>query len=133
MLDPITAALAADFHLWGTISEVCGPIHVTQSTLEVFAKREIEAQNNIDRQTGMTSWQDGRLTFIEISREQNKAAYDEKKRQREDVLAHCKIATAVPQTDLTGQNLEISEMLGSAARDSVLAAEGNGLLLLSGL
>ena len=131
VLDPITAALMSDFHLWGTISQVCGQVHVTQSTLEVFAKREIEAKNNIDRQTGMTSWQDGRLIFIEISPEQNKAAYEEKKRQREDVLARCKIATAVPQTDLSGQNLKIAEMLGTAARDSVLAAEGNELLLLS--
>ena len=38
VLDPITAALASDFHLWETISKVCGPVHVTQSTLEVFAK-----------------------------------------------------------------------------------------------
>ncbi|MBB3992749.1 hypothetical protein GGR95_000368 [Sulfitobacter undariae] len=44
VLDPITAALASDFHLWKTISEVCRQIHVTQSTLEVFAKREIEAK-----------------------------------------------------------------------------------------
>lgn len=131
VLDPITAALISDFHLWDTISRVCGQVHVTQSTLEVFAKREIEAKNNVDRQTGMTSWRDGRLTFIEISPEQNKAAHEEKKRQREDVLAHCKIATAVPQTDLSGQNLKIAEMLGTAARDSVLAAEGNELLLLS--
>jgi len=131
VLDPITAALMSDFHLWGTISQVCGQIHVTQSTLEVFAKREIEAKNNIDRRSGVTQWQDGRLNFIEISPEQNRAAYEEKKRQREDVLAHCKIATAVPRADLTGQNLEISEMFGAPARDSILAAEGNELLLLS--
>ncbi|MEM0989790.1 MAG: tetratricopeptide repeat protein [Pseudomonadota bacterium] len=131
VLDPITAALISDFHLWGTISKVCGHVHVTHSTLEIFAKREIEAKNSIDRRTGMTSWQDGRLILIEISPEQNKAAYDEKKRQREDVLAHCKIATALPQTDLSGQNLSIAEMLGEAARDSVLAADGNELLLLS--
>jgi tetratricopeptide (TPR) repeat protein len=131
VLDPITAALISDFHLWGPISEVCGQVHVTQSTLEIFAKREIEAKNNIDRRTGVTQWQDGRLRFIEISPEQNRAAYEEKKRQREDVLAHCKIATAVPQADLTGKNREISEMLGASARDSILAAEGNELLLLS--
>ena len=131
VLDPITAALISDFHLWGAISKICGQVHVTQSTLEVFAKREIEAKNNIDRKSGVTQWQNGRLTFIEISPEQNKADYEEKKRQREDVLAHCKIATAVPQADLTGQNREISEMLGASARDSILAAEGNKLLLLS--
>lgn len=131
VVDPITAALASDFHLWKTISEICGPVHVTQSTLEVFAKREIEAKNNIDRQTGMTSWQDGRLTIIEITPEQNRAFYEEKKRQREDVLAHCGIASAVPQSDLVGQNQEISEMLGSAARDTILAADGGGFLLLS--
>lgn len=67
VLDPIIAALVSDFHLWDTISEVCCPIHVTHSTLEVFAKREIEAKNNIDRQTGMTSWQEGHLVFNEIS------------------------------------------------------------------
>ena len=78
---------------------------MTQSTLEVFAKREIEAKNNIDRRSGVTQWQDGRLSFFEISPEQNRAAHEEKKRQREDVLAHCKVATAVPQADLTGQNL----------------------------
>lgn len=131
VLDPITAALVSDFHLWETISKVCGPVHVTQSTLEVFAKREIEAKNNIDRRSGITSWQDGRFTMIEITPEQNQVDFEVKKRQREDVLAHCKIATSVPQADLEGQNLEISEVLGSSARDSVLAAEGNGLLLLS--
>ena len=47
------------------------------------------------------------------------------------MLAHCRIATAVPKADLTGQNLEISEMFGASARDSILAAEGNELLLLS--
>lgn len=31
--------------------------------------------------------------------------------------------------DLSGQNLKISEMFGASARDSILAAEGNGLLL----
>lgn len=131
VLEPITAALVSDFHLWKTILTICGPIHVTQSTLEVFAKREIEAKNNIDRQTGMTSWQNGRLAFIEISPEQNRAFYEGKKRQREDILAHCKIASAVPKADLAGQNLEISEMLGSAAMDSILAADGGGFLLLS--
>ena len=131
VLDPITAALASDFHLWKTISEVCGPIHVTQSTLEVFAKREIEAKNNIDRQIGMTSWKNGHLSFIEITPEQNGVLYEEKKRQREDILPHCRIASAVPKTDLVGQNLEISEMLGSAAMDSILAADGGNLLLIS--
>lgn len=131
VLDPITAALASDFHLWKTISEVCGPIHVTQSTLEVFAKRAIEAKNNIDRQTGVASWQNGHLSFIEITPEQNRSFYEEKRRQREDILVHCKIASAVPKTDLVGQNLEISEMLGSAAMDSILAADGGDLLFLS--
>lgn len=131
VLDPITASLASDLHLWDAILKVCGPIYVTQSTLEVFAKREIEAKNNIERQVGMTSWQEGRLVLIEISPEQNRAAYEEKKRQREDVLANCKIASAVPQADLIGQNFEISEMLGASARDSILASEGNKLLLLS--
>jgi hypothetical protein len=131
VLDPITAALASDFHLWETISKVCGPVHVTQTTLEVFAKREIEAKNNIDRRSGITSWQDGRFTMIEITPEQNQIDFEVKKRQREDVLAHCKIATSVPRADLEGQDLEISEVLGSSARDSVLAAEGNGFLLLS--
>ena len=37
----------------------------------------------------------------------------------------------MPQADLTGQNYEISEMLGAPARDSILASEGNNLLLLS--
>ena len=131
VLDPITAALASDFHLWKTVSQVCGQIHVTQSTLEVFAKREIEAQNNIDRQTGIASWQNGHLAFIEITPEQNRSFYEEKSRQREDILAHCRIASAVPKTDLAGQNLEISEMLGSAAMDSILAADGGDLLFLS--
>lgn len=131
VLDPITAALASDFHLWKTISEICGRIHVTQSTLEVFAKREIEAKNNIDRQTGMRSWQNGHLSFIEITPEQNRSLYEEKSRQRDDIIAHCKIVSAVPKTDLVGQNLEISEMLGSAAMDSILAADGGDLLFLS--
>lgn len=69
--------------------------------------------------------------MIEITPEQNQIDFEVKKRQREDVLAHCKIATSVPRADLEGQDLEISEVLGSSARDSVLAAEGNGFLLLS--
>ena len=111
--------------------KICGPIHVTQSTLRVFAEREIEAQTTIERQTGMTYWQNGRLAYIEITPEQNTAFYEDKKRQREDILAHCKIASAVPKTDLAGKNLEISKMLGSAAMDSIWAADGGGFLLLS--
>ncbi len=131
VLDPITASLASDFHLWTVLAEICGPVHVTQSTLELLAKREIEAQNNIDRQTGMSTWQGGRLAIIEITPEQNRAAYEDKKRQREDILANCKVATAVPPVDLEGRNFEVSQMLGASARDTVFAAAGSDLLLVS--
>lgn len=130
VLDPITAALSSDLNLWGIIKELCGQAYVTQSTLTFFSDRETEAYHNINRLVAVASWQNGEFRIIEIPSDQVKEDFERKKRQHCDIVTHCEIATAIPRDDISDENAKfLREFILSS--DSVLAANGKGILLLS--
>jgi hypothetical protein len=110
---------------------VCGPIAVTQATLDVHQARCAELVQSGDRRTGTMAYRDGRLAFQETTPE----AVARAREVRTNDLAWIRNSTEILPAQPAADPPEVFRMLGAlqGARfcDDIFAASGSGRVLLA--
>lgn len=131
ILDPIALAQLHAMDAVEAVEAVCGRLAITQATIEELRGllRELELHPN-----GYTTVfeHNGEYLRNEISTE---AVENERRKLQsllERVQSRCDVAPAVPRADLKPSMAEgLHEVLGAATYDTLLAAHGSDLILVS--
>ena len=131
VLDAITLSIVRRLGLEKTVAAVCGPIHTTQSVVDLLAFRAFEAKRSVGKKQGYIGWRDNRIVFEEFSEEVLKNAADERAKELSWARSAVAIVPAMPKKDFSQDTRTIIDMVGHVTCDPAVAAEGNGLLLLS--
>jgi len=131
VVDAITLHIIRCLNAEKAVTAVCGPIHITETIIDLLGSRALEAQQNIGKQQGFIAWQDDRFIFQELSEETLKQIAND--RADEFSWARCValIASATPKNDFSQEVRSIIDKVGQVACDSAVAADGNDLLLIS--
>lgn len=131
VLDAITLSVVRRLGVEKAVAEVCGPIHTTQTVIDLLASRDLEAQQNIGKRQGFMAWQNDRLVFQEYSEEMMKQVADERAKELSWARRVIAIAPAIPKKDSSEDIRKTINMLRHNVSDPAIAADGNDLLLLS--
>ena len=130
VVDALTLHVIRLLDLDKPIIAVCGPIGITQSTLDVFLARLAEVLTYKGQLFMTLFYKDGQYFRDEMKAEQ----IDKHIQALEDDLnwikKHCEILPAEGTQDLSSQSREIIRRVGRSFFDEILAAEGAGRLLL---
>lgn len=131
VLDAITLSVIRRLGAEKAVTEVCGPIHTTQTVIDLLASRDLEAQQNIGKRQGFMAWQNDRLVFQEYSEEMMKQVADERAKEFSWARHVAAIAPAIPKKDFSEDTRKTINMLRHNVCNPAIAADGNDLLLLS--
>jgi len=131
VLDAITLSVVRRLGVERAVAEVCGTIHTPQTVINLLANRALEAQQDIGKKKGFMAWQNDRLVFQEYSEEMMKQVADERVKELAWARRRTAIAPAIPKKDFSEETRKIINMIRSNVCDPAIAADGNGLLLLS--
>jgi hypothetical protein len=110
---------------------VCGPIHTPPSVIDLLASRDFEATQSLGKKQGYIGWRNDRFVFEEFSEEVLRNAAGERAKEISWARSAVAIAPAMPKKDFSQETRTIIDMVGHVACDPAVAADGNGLLLLS--
>ena len=131
VLDAITLSVVRRLRVEKAVSAVCGPIHTPQSVIDLLASRDLESRQNIGKKQGYIGWRENRLVMEEFSAEFMKNVAEERAKELSWARSAVAIAPAMPKKDFSQETRTILDMVGHVACDPAVAADGNGLLLLS--
>ena len=131
VLDAITLSIVHRLGIEKPVTAVCGPIRATQSVIDLFASRAFEAKQNMGKKQGYIGWRNDRIVFEEFSLESLKNAADQRAKELLWVRSAVAIVPAMPNNDFSPETRAIIEKVGHLACAAAIAADGNGLLLLS--
>ena len=81
VLDAITLSIVHRLGIEKPVTAVCGPIHATQSVIDLFASRAFEAKQNMGKKQGYIGWRNDRIVFEEFSLESLKNAADQRAKE----------------------------------------------------
>ena len=131
VLDAITLSIVRRLGLEKAVSAVCGPLNTTQSVIELFAFRAFEAQGSVGKKQGYIGWRNNRIVVEEFSEELLKKAAEECAKELSWVRGTVAIVPAMPKKDFSESTQTLTNIIGQKVFDPAIAADGNGLLLLS--
>jgi tetratricopeptide (TPR) repeat protein len=131
VLDAITLSIVRRLGLEKAIIAVCGPLHTTQSVIDLLAFRAFEAARNLGKKRGYIGWRDNRIVFEEFSEEVLKKAADERTKELSWARATVAVVPAMPKKDFSESTRTLAGVVGQTVFDPAVAADSNGLLLLS--
>jgi hypothetical protein len=131
VLDAITLSIVRRLGLDRSIISVCGPLYTAQSVIGLLAYRALKAKEGVGKKQGYVGWRDNRIVFEEFSEEVLKNVADERARELAWARSRVAIVPAMPKKDFSQETRTIIDMVGHIACDPAVAADGNGLLLLS--
>jgi tetratricopeptide (TPR) repeat protein len=131
VLDAITLSIVHRLGIEKAVTAVCGPIHTTQSVTDLFVFRAFEAKQNVGKKQGYIGWRDDRMVFEEFSEDFLKNAADQRAKELSWLRSAVVTAPAMPKNDFLPDTRTIIDKVGHVACDPAIAADGNGLLLLS--
>lgn len=130
VVDGFTAKLIRMLDVEDVVTAVCGPLHTSQTTIELFASRFYEAEAGIGRKQGFMGWQDDKLQLVEIGEEASRQNLQERREDFDWANRSLKVLAALPKADLTGAAKETQDIVGASALAPVLAADGADMPLL---
>ncbi len=131
VLDAITLSVVRRLGIEKAVATVCGPIHTTQSIVDLFASRAFEAEQNKGKEQGFLAWRDEQLVYQEYSPEQVQDAAEERQREADWVKSTARIVSSMPKQNFSPETKNIVNMVGHTACDPAVAADGSDLLLVS--
>ena len=131
ILDAITLSIIHRLGIEKSVTAVCGPIHTTQSVIDLFAFRAFEAKQNVGKKQGYIGWRNDRMVFEEFSEEFLKNAAEQRAKELSWVRSAVAVVPAMPKKDFLPETRIIMGKVGHIVCDTAIAADGNGLLLLS--
>ncbi len=130
VVDGFTAKLIRMLEVEDAVTAICGPLHTSQTTIELFASRFFEAKAGVGRKQGFMSWYNGKLQLVEISEDANRQMLQERKDDFDWANRRLTVLPALPKADLTGAAKETIDIVGASAVAPVLAADGADMPLL---
>jgi hypothetical protein len=131
ILDAITLSLVRTLQIEDIVTSVCGPIYTTQSVIDLFINRAMEAKQDIGKKRGNLTWNGNHLVLTEYTDEITKQIAEEREDERLWAISTAKIIGAMPKLDFSKEVNTIIDMFGINSCDTAIAANGNNLLLLS--
>jgi len=131
VVDIATLHCIRHLNLEDAVRAVCGPMAVTQATLDLHQARCAELVQSGDRRTGSMAYRDGRLAFQETTPE----AVARARQVRTDDLAWIRnsieILPAQPAADPREPFRMLGALQGARFCDDIFAASGSGRVLLA--
>lgn len=131
VLDPITLVAVRRLGIEDAVRAVCGPLKVTQSVLDVLIIRAEEARRSVGRKQGFMSYHNGSIQITALTPEQLLADLKIRDDELEWAKAATEIVPAIPASDLSGEQLALTDLMEEYAWEPVVAAQGQGLMLLT--
>jgi tetratricopeptide (TPR) repeat protein len=131
VLDAITLSIVRRLGLESAIISVCGPLYTTQSVIGLLAHRAFDAEESVGKKRGYIGWRNNQIVFEEFSEEVLKNVADERTAELAWAKGGVSIVPAMPKKDFSEETRRIIDTVGHIACDPAIAADGNGLLLLS--
>ena len=131
VVDSVTAVMIKRLGAKSIVEAICGPIHTTQSVIDLLSSRSLEMRTSGNSQKGAISWQDGRVQVTSFSAEAVSNATQEREDEHRWAVENCKIVSAAPSKDLMGDLKKFAEQLPPYAIDPAIVADAHGLILVS--
>ncbi len=131
VLDAITLSIVRRLGVEYAVRTICGPIHTPQSVFDLLTSRAIEAKYSIGKKQGFLSWRDEQLVFDEYTDEFLEGVAKEREKELSWAKKSAGVVPAIPKKDFSKDTRILIDIVGSAATDPAVAADGNELLLLS--
>ncbi len=132
IVDTLTAHLIRFLNVVDAVEAVCGPIGVTQSTIDEFREelRELE-RLPADGRGGQAGWRDGRLVFQETTPEMRARWIDTMRADIAWLTEACTLIPAEADQDVPHTMRGMSSAVDDTFLDPILAADGSNRLLLA--
>lgn len=128
--DALTLYIIRRLGLEDTIEEMCGPIGMTESSVDVFRQRKEDIELHGGKPFLVMSFQNGQYFREEITAEKLRGALDEIQNDLNWIEKDCDILPAESDLGVSPTFREISKRFGSDLFDSILAADGSQRILL---
>lgn len=130
VVDILTFHIIRRFNIEDAASVICGPIGLTESSVDVLRRRKDEIESHIGKPLMTLGWEDGKYIREEITEEQLRCALNVIDDDLAWIDVHCEILPAEGAREVPREIKKISDVMGWRFLDSILAAEGSNRLLL---
>lgn len=121
-----------------TIEEEFGPIGVTQTTIDIFARRLREAESSSisdegagTRKAGVIAVRDGQIVFSERTKEEVERKIELLRSDLDWLKSGCELVPAVAKTDPDDTVVRFRREEGGGFFDDIFAADGSCRVLIS--
>lgn len=131
VVDAVTLSTIRRLDIADAVRSVCGPLHTTQSVLDLFAHRAVLKRSEVGKSSGFLAWQDGRLVFQEYTVEMLEEVARECEEESAWAIRETTPISAMPGKEIREEILNLLDIVGHSTFDPAFAAQGSGLLLLS--
>lgn len=130
VVDILTLHIIRRLGIEDAISAICGPIGITESSIDVLRLRKAKIASHIGKPFMSLFWKDGQCFREEITEELLQEALKTVNNDLDWIGKHCEILPAEGKRDVPPEIRKISDVFGKHFFDSILAAEGSTRLLL---
>jgi len=131
VLDPIAMVVIRRLGLEDAVRAICGPLKVTQSVMDILVVRAEEARQSIGRKQGFMSYKNGGIQVTELTPEDLSGFLKLCEDELEWARSALEIIPAIPAHDLSEEQAGLIDIMEEYAWEPVVAAQGQGLLLLT--
>ncbi len=131
VVDAITLSIIRRLKIDAAILAICGPIHTTQSVIDLLAFRLAEAKHWYGKEQGCLVWKDGALAFENYSADYWDLIIADRQAELDWARQNVAAIAAMPSTDLSAEHRELADHFRHNVTDPAIAAQGSQLLLLS--
>jgi len=128
--DALTLYIIRRLGIEDTIMEMCGPIGMTESAIDVLRQRKEEIEYHGGKPFWVMSFHNGRYFREEITAERLRSALDEVQNDLFWIEKNCHILPAESDLELSPEFRKISKRLRRNLFDSILAAESSHRILV---
>lgn len=129
LVDALTLNFIRRLGLEHTVQAVCGPIHVTGTTREIFWAR-VHSAESAKKPMESLFWRDGSICRQEITEEHWTNALKVRRQDLAWIDEHAELIPADSGSDAPSELRRIAQLIDRSFTDDMLAAQGAGMLLL---
>lgn len=131
IVDALTFYIIRRLGLERAVIEICGPIGMTETSVDVFRSRHEEIRSQTGKPHMSVFWRNGKYYREEVTDEQLGRALQELEDDLHYISEYCRIVPAEGTRDLPADLRKMSEKVNRSFFDVLLAAQGSNMLLLT--